>query len=278
MASSSALVGARPLPAAMPQPLDRTARLPLLDLLAGAVGEVAHAFGVRPRAVGLAFQQRRAAAAAGAAARPRRRPRERRRRRCRPPRRRACHSSAPATGHARIAGGIREGHLGGVLIVLADEQHRQLPDAGQVQPLVEGAIVHRTVAEERHRHAVGLQQHETVAGAGGLEDARADDAAGAHQADLRGEQVHAAAPAARAAGLAAEQLGDQLPRRHSLGQGMAVTAVRAEDHVVRPQMAHRRRRRWLPGRRRCGRRRGSGRAGATCASCSSHWRMRSIWR
>ena len=102
---------------------------------------------------------------------------------------------------------------------------------------MEGAVVDGPVAEEGHGHAVGLQQLEAVAGAGGLEDARADDAAGAHHADFGGEQVHAAAAAVRAAGLPAVQLGDQLPRRHALGQGVAVAAVRAEDHVVRPQMA-----------------------------------------
>ena len=70
-----------------------------------------------------------------------------------------------------------------------------------------------------------------------------DDAAGAHQADLGSEQVHAAAAAVRAAGRPAEQLGDQLPRRHALGQGVPVAAMRAEDHVVRAQMrAHARRR------------------------------------
>ena len=49
--------------------------------------------------------------------------------------------------------------------------------------------------------------------------------------------MHAAAAPARTAGGAAEQLGDQLARRQSLGQGMAVAAVRAEDHVVFSQVA-----------------------------------------
>ena len=38
-----------------------------------------------------------------------------------------------------------------------------------------------------------FEQLEAVAGAGGLEDARADDAAGAHHADFGREEVHAAA-------------------------------------------------------------------------------------
>ena len=46
---------------------------------------------------------------------------------------------------------------------------------------------------------LGLEQLEAVARPGRLQDARPDDAAGAHQADFRGEQVHAAAAAVRAA-------------------------------------------------------------------------------
>ena len=36
---------------------------------------------------------------------------------------------------------------------------------------------------------------------------------------------------------AAEQLGDQLPRRNALGERVAVTAMRAEDDIVRAQMS-----------------------------------------
>ena len=67
---------------------------------------------------------------------------------------------------------------------------------GHVQPFVEGAVVDGPVAEEGDGHAVGLQELEAVAGPGRLEDARPDDAAGAHQADFGREQVHAAAAAA----------------------------------------------------------------------------------
>ena len=75
-----------------------------------------------------------------------------------------------------------------------------------------------------------------VAGAGGLKDARADDAAGAHHAGFRREQVHAAAAPVRTAGRAAEELGEQLPGRDALGQRVPVPAVRAEDDVVAAQM------------------------------------------
>ena len=136
-----------------------------------------------------------------------------------------------AAGHAGVGRRVREGHLGRELVVLADEEHRQLPDAGHVEPFVEGAVVDGAVAEERDGHLIGLQQLEAVSGPGGLKDAGADDAAGAHHADFGGEEMHAAAAALRAAGRAAEELGEQLPRREPLGQGMAVPAVRAEDDV-----------------------------------------------
>ncbi len=49
--------------------------------------------------------------------------------------------------------------------------------------------------------------------------------------------MHAAAPAARAARLSAVQFGHQLTRRQSLGQGVAVAAVGAEDRVIRTQVS-----------------------------------------
>ena len=94
----------------------------------------------------------------------------------------------------------------------------------------------RAVAEKGDADVIGPQQLETVTGPGGLQNAGADDAAGAHHADLRSEQVHAAAAAARTAGGPAKQLGEQLPRRHPLGQGMAMAAMRAEDHVFLAQV------------------------------------------
>ncbi len=48
--------------------------------------------------------------------------------------------------------------------------------------------------------------------------------------------MHAAAAPLRAAGRAAEELGEQLARRHALGQRVPVPAVGAEDDVVAAQM------------------------------------------
>src|SRR6185437_7381442 len=52
---------------ALAEATDRTARFPFLDFLPRAIGEVAHALGVRPGAIGLALDQRRAAARTSAA-------------------------------------------------------------------------------------------------------------------------------------------------------------------------------------------------------------------
>jgi len=102
---------------------------------------------------------------------------------------------------------------------------------------MERPVVDRSVAEEGDRDPVGAGQLEAVAAADGLEDAGADDATGAHHPDLGGEQVHAAAPALGRPGLATEQLGDQQVRGESLGEGVAVTPVRAEDDIVGFEMS-----------------------------------------
>ena len=225
---------------------DRAARFPLFHVFARAIRIIAHPFGVRAGAIGEALNQGRAAAATG-------------------PfdglgrgvvhgqhvvaiNRNAGQTVAfGPRGDGRIAGRISEGNFGGKLIVFADEQHRQLPDRGHVQPLVKGAVVHRPVAEKRDRDVVGLVQPKAIARAGGLQDAGANDAAGAHHSHLGREQMHAAAAAARAAGGTTVQLGDQLQRRHALGQSVAVAAMRAENHILMPQMgAHAGRDRFLP--------------------------------
>ena len=70
---------------------------------------------------------------------------------------------------------------------------------------MEGSVVDRAVAEEGNRDAIGSQQLETITCTGGLQDARANDSAGAHQSDFGGKQVHGSAAASRAAGAAAEE-------------------------------------------------------------------------
>src|SRR5438067_6971519 len=118
------------------------------------------------------------------------------------------------------------------MVVLADEQDRQLPDRREVESFVEGAVVDRPIAEEGDADLIVFQQLEAVAGAGGLQNTWPNDTAGPHQADFRGEQVHAAATAVRAAGGATEQLAEQLTGRHALRQGVSVAAMGAENDIL----------------------------------------------
>ena len=101
---------------------------------------------------------------------------------------------------------------------------------------MEGGIIDSAIAKEGDRDGAIAAQLGGIAGPTGLEDAGADDAAGAHHPDLGGKQVHRAPPAARAARGPAKQLGAQVGRRHPLGQGMAMAAVGAEDRVAVGEM------------------------------------------
>ncbi len=96
------------------------------------------------------------------------------------------------------------------------------------------AVIDGAITEEGHRHTVGLQQLESVAGSCCLQNAWSHDPARPHESHFRREQVHAATSAARAAGLAAVELGYQLARRNPLGQRMAVAPMSTEDDVVGP--------------------------------------------
>ena len=100
-----------------------------------------------------------------------------------------------SVGDLVVAGGGGKRDFGGVEVVLADEDGRQVPNGGHVDALVEGAVADRSVAEESHTDAVGLEQLEGIAGARSLQDAGTDDSAGAHHADFGRKEVHAAAAA-----------------------------------------------------------------------------------
>ena len=86
--------------------------------------------------------------------------------------------------------------------------------------------------KERHADLGDAQELKGIASAGSLEDAGADDAAGAHHPHLRREKVHRATAPLRAARGFAKKLGDQLLGRYAFGEGMAVAAMRAKDCVI----------------------------------------------
>jgi hypothetical protein len=103
--------------------------------------------------------------------------------------------------------------------------------AGQVQRLQRGALVAAAVAEERDADAaVALE----LGGQRRPADQRrpaADDPVGAEHALGQVRDVHGAALAVAAAGLAAVDLGHHLADVHAPGDAVAVPAVGAGDGV-----------------------------------------------
>src|SRR5262245_5061821 len=119
-----------------------------------------------------------------------------------------------------------------VEIVLAHVDHRELPERGHVHRLVEQALAQRAVAEEAHGDLSGAAHLRRQRGAGGDARRAADDGVGAEVAGLRIRDVHRTALAAAVAGFLAEQLGEHPGHRRTLGQAVAVAAMRARDEVV----------------------------------------------
>ncbi len=132
--------------------------------------------------------------------------------------------------------GLPVGGVERVLVVLAEEDHRQLPHRGDVEGLVEEPLVLGTVPEERDHHPVGLPQALRQRGAGAQGQRGADDAVGAQDAQGQVGDVHGAAQAPAIAGLAAHQLGHHALQVRALGDAVAVAAVVAADVVVRAQV------------------------------------------
>ena len=135
-------------------------------------------------------------------------------------------------GRARHRGDVGDRGVFHVEVVLADEDHRQLPHRGEVQRLVERADVGGAVAEEAHRHVVLLLVLRPPGRAAGDRQMRADDGVGAHHAVLLGGQVHRAALAAHQAVVALHQLAEHLLDRHAARQRVGVAAVGAERQVA----------------------------------------------
>ena len=137
-----------------------------------------------------------------------------------------------ALGHAIDRGRVLDRSGQAVLIVLAQIDHRQLPQRTDVQALVEDAFVGRAVAEESDAdravaaHLVGQRR------AGADADAGADDAVRAEDVEVEVGDVHRAAEAFAIAGDAPHQLGHHLGERGALGDAVAVAAMMAHDEIV----------------------------------------------
>src|SRR2546421_2213909 len=116
-----------------------------------------------------------------------------------------------------------------VPVVLADEDHRQPLEGGEVERLGEDALLRRPVAEEAHDHGVRAAELQGVGVPGGVGDGRADHGGRAQHAGLGVDQVHRPALTAGAAGRAAVQFGDHRVEVAALGEVHGVAAVGAED-------------------------------------------------
>ena len=214
-----------------PEQLDRVAPAPLVDLGLVAVVDRRQPEGVVVEPVGLGLHQRRAVAPPG-------------------PRDgladRLVHGEhvLPVHGHPgdAVPGGAH-GHVGhrdheagraqlAVAVVLAQEHDRQLPHRGQVQALVERALVRRAVAEEAQRDPVVALHLRPQRGAGGDRQPRAHDAGLAEAADAEVGQVHGAAQPRVDPGRLAHQLGEQPVGPRALADRVPVRAVVAHHVVV----------------------------------------------
>ena len=138
-------------------------------------------------------------------------------------------------GDVRVAHHLRDVRAGAVEVVLADEDHRQVPDGGHVHAFVERALGHRAVAEETGDHLVALLHLEGQRHAGGHGNAAGDDGDAGDHALGHVAHVHAAALALAAAGGCAEQLVEQFLHGQALGQGVPVPAEGGGDEIVLPQ-------------------------------------------
>ena len=133
-----------------------------------------------------------------------------------------------------LAAGVGQLHVGAhaVQVVFQEEDHRQPPERGEIERLVELALVDCAVAEEAHRDPPVAA---VLAGKGETRrdgQLAADDGVAAHEIRLRVEKVHRAALSPAAARGLAVQLGHNHVRVHALGQRVTVVAVVAH-HVVR---------------------------------------------
>ncbi len=130
--------------------------------------------------------------------------------------------------------GSRVAHRGRqpVLVVLAQEHHRQLPQRGDVQALVEDAFVAGAVAEEHHADRAIAAQLVRQRRAGADANARADDAVRTEHVEFEIGDMHRAAQAFAVAGHAPHQLRHHARQRGALGDAVAVAAVMADDEIV----------------------------------------------
>ncbi len=120
-------------------------------------------------------------------------------------------------------------------IVLRDENHGQIPNGGQVQCLMESALVARTIPKEAGYHLTVLPLFRGQSHAVGDGDAAANDTIGANDAPVEIRDMHRTALALAAAGDLAVDFRHHGLKVSSLGQNVPVAPVGADHIVILPQ-------------------------------------------
>src|SRR5271170_7829678 len=144
----------------------------------------------------------------------------------------AWHSiSRGALGDILDRGRTLRGHRHAVLIVLANKYYRQLPNRGDVQGLVKGALVVGAVAEEGDRHRPGAALLGAERSADSDRNAAPDDAVRAEIAFAQVGDMHRAAAPVAIAGLSAEEFCIHASDIGAFGDAMTMTAMRRSDVV-----------------------------------------------
>src|SRR5205823_8011531 len=106
------------------------------------------------------------------------------------------------------------------------------PGRRDIEALVEWPSVRGAIPEERDRHASLAFHLRCQAGAGDDCNPSGDDAIGAEHADPEIGDVHRAAFALAVAGLPAIELGHHAVEVGTLGDAVAVAAMRRDDPVA----------------------------------------------
>ena len=117
------------------------------------------------------------------------------------------------------------------MVVLADEDHRQLPQSSHVHGLMESALIAAAVTEEGNTDALGGVQRAIKSMAGAQSLGSTHDAVGAHEANLGSGLVHLTGTAGADAVLTAHQLCHHGVDISALGDQVAVAAVGRGDIV-----------------------------------------------
>jgi hypothetical protein len=150
----------------------------------------------------------------------------------------------PFTGQAghvvALADGAQVVHVAGafhagthrVVVVLDDEDHRQLPGHGHVEGLVQHALADRTITHHAQGHVVLAAVLVGEGDAGAQADLPAHDAVATEEVALLVEVVHAAALALARTGQFAVELGHHV-LRGAQHQRMAMITVAGDDAIGR---------------------------------------------